>query len=212
MNEIHHDKLAVVYATKEYALVSKRNTCVSKLSKSFLCIRSHFLRMVEMRVQPNRMIFLEHIHKVIRNSLRHNYRSSRAETDNLYVLNLSEFADDVLKSFILNKQSITAGEKYVSNLRSVSDVFDTSVDIFLGSCTVCLARKSSSCAVTAVHGALVRDKEENSIRISVRKARCRRVCILVERIRVIGFRSMHFQKSRNSLHSYRVSLVIRIHE
>ena len=60
------------------------------------------------------------------------------------------FADDVFQSFVFYAERITAGKQYVTNLRSLSDVFDTCVDIFSGSRAVSFTRESSSGAVSAV--------------------------------------------------------------
>ena len=86
--------------------------------------------MVEVGVQPDRMILLQHVAEIVCDSLRHNYRSSGADSYDFYVRNLSQFADDVFKSVVLYQESVSAGEQNVSYLRSSSYVIDTCVDIF----------------------------------------------------------------------------------
>ena len=130
MYQLSHYVLAVVYAAKEYGLVAQRNTCVSKLSYCFHSCRSHFLRMVEVSVQPDWVVLLQHVAELICNSHRHYNRSSGANSYDFNVRNLSQLADDVFKSFIFYAESVTAGKKYVSNLRCLSDVFDTCIDVF----------------------------------------------------------------------------------
>ena len=71
-------------------------------------VRSHFLRMVEVSVQPDRVILLQHVYQLIGNSHRHNYRSSGAESYDFNVRYLSQFADDVFKRVILNTEAVSA--------------------------------------------------------------------------------------------------------
>ena len=62
-----------------------------------------------------------------------------------------ENAEPVPDNAAFTEESVTTGEKYVSNLWSLSDVCEACIDIFSAACAVCFTCKSTTCAVSAVH-------------------------------------------------------------
>ena len=64
--------------------------------------------MIEVSVEPDRVILLEHSYELRSDSLRKNYRSSGSDSYDLNVIDLSEFGNDVFKSLILNEESVSA--------------------------------------------------------------------------------------------------------
>ncbi len=129
MNKFLHNVHAVVYSAKQNALVSKRNTGVSKPCAGCCTLFGNFLRMVEMSVEPDRMVLLEHVAKLRSDSLRAYNRSTGTDSDYLHMLDCTELLDYVLQSVVRNHKSITAGKQHVSYLRSVLDVLNCLLDI-----------------------------------------------------------------------------------
>ncbi len=193
-------------------MVAKGNTGVRQLPARFHSIRGHFLGVVEVGVQPNGMIFLQHINQVVCYPHGHDHRGSGSQSYDFHMGNFPEFAKDVFKHIVIYQQAVASGEEYVSDFRALFDIFYTLVNVVHASCCVVLPCQSSAGAVSAVHGALVCDQEENSVGISVGQSRSRRVFILVQRIQHIRFAPVGFRNNRHSLHSYRASGIVGIHQ
>ena len=108
MHQISHYMYIIVDSSAEYRLISQRDACVSQLLAGCCCFRSHFLRVVEVSVQPNRMILLKHVAKVVSYSLRHYHRSSGTQSYYFNMFYLSQLADDVFKHIILYAKAVAA--------------------------------------------------------------------------------------------------------
>ena len=83
--KILHNVYTVVYAGEQYTLIAERNTCVCKpcaCRRGLLC---NLIGMVEVRVEPNGMILLEHIAKFGSDPLGHNDGCSRTYADYLHM-------------------------------------------------------------------------------------------------------------------------------
>ena len=94
----------------------------------------------------------------------------------------------------------------------ISDVFNSPHDLFHGNVLVMLPRESSSGAVTAVHGALVRNKEQNPVRITMGHARNGAELIFSQGIRVFIRRKIQFIRSGNCLFPDRVVRIVKINQ
>ena len=125
------------------------------------------------------MIFFQHIHQLRGNSLRAYYRGTATDTDDFHMRDSSQTADNVFQTIVAYQQCVTTGQQHVSYLRSLGDVLDTSVNTFGRGGTVFLSCKTSAGTVTAVHGTLVRDQEQHSVRITVSQSRYGRIAVFV---------------------------------
>ena len=105
-------------------------------------------------------------------------------TDDLYVRDGAQALDDVLQTVIGDHQAVAAGEEDVADLGMRGDVVDALVDLRHRHLAVVLAGKAAARAVTAVHGALVGDKQQHAVGIAVRQTGGRGVGVLVQRVGV----------------------------
>lgn len=104
-------------------------------------IRGHFVRMIEVGVQPDRVVFLEHVHQFRCDALRQHDRGARADADDLHVGNGTQTADDIFEFFVAHQQGVAAREQHVAYLRCTGDVVDAVVDLFLGVAQSCWPAK-----------------------------------------------------------------------
>ena len=73
--------------------------------------------MIEMRIEPDRMVFLQHGAEFIRYSHRHYDRSSGTESDDLDMRDLAELADDIFEDIIVYAETVAARKMNVSDDR-----------------------------------------------------------------------------------------------
>src|SRR5665648_778359 len=126
--------------------------------------------------------------------------------------NFSKLCKNIFKNFIADTKTISSGKQYISHLWCIPDIFNALVNVFSASGAIIFAGKSSSRAMSAIHGALVCNQKKYSVRISVRQPGSWRVFILMKRVKHICFTSVSFRKGWYSLHSYRAPWIIRIHK
>src|SRR5665648_1045275 len=122
--------------------------------------------------------------------------------------NFSELCKNIFKNFIADTKTISSGKQYISYLWCISDIFNALVNIFSVSGAIIFAGKSSSRAMSAIHGALVRNQKKYSVRISVRQPGSWGVLILMKRVKHICIASVSFCKGWHCLHSYRAPWII----
>ena len=61
VDQIPHDMGTVVDATEQNGLVPQGDAGVCQLAAGFLGFGSYFFRMIEMHVQPDRMVLFQHM-------------------------------------------------------------------------------------------------------------------------------------------------------
>jgi hypothetical protein len=64
--------------------------------------------MIEMRINPHRMMLFKYVHKVRGNSLRQHYRRTRTYPDNFDMGNYLDFTKYPVKKVIREKKRISA--------------------------------------------------------------------------------------------------------
>ena len=166
--------------------------------------------MIEVGVQPDRVVFLEHVHQFRCDALRQHDRGARADADDLHVGNGTQTADDIFEFFVAHQQGVAAREQHVAYLRCTGDVVDAVVDLFLGGCTVVLAGEAAARAVTAVHRAHVGNQEQYPVGVTVRQTRYGRVAVLMQGIFQVGGRALQLLDGRNGLLADRAVRIFRI--
>ena len=77
---------AVVNSLEQHGLVAYGNTGIAQPLTRRAALRRYLIRVVEMRIDINRMIFFEHVAKFRRDSLRKYDRGSRADANHLDVV------------------------------------------------------------------------------------------------------------------------------
>lgn len=95
VDEVSHHEDAVVDAAEEDALVAERHTRISESLASGCRFRCHLIRMVEVGVDPYRVVFLKHLAQLRSDTLRADHRGTGADTHYLHMFYLAEAGDDI---------------------------------------------------------------------------------------------------------------------
>ncbi len=212
LNELLHDVYAVVNAVQEHRLVAEGDTRVGEHGAGAPRFLGDLVGMVEVGVQPNGMIFLEHIAEGGSDPLRADDRGAAADTDDLHVGDLTKLRDDVLELFVRNHERVAAGKQNVPDLGMVPDVLDAALHLAVGHGGVVLTGEAAPRAVTAVHGALVGHEEEHTVGIPVGETRNGRIGILMQRIKLILRRLIKLQRGGDRLTPYGIIGIVRIYK
>ena len=185
LNKLLHYMYAIVYARKQYALVAKGDTCIGKHLTGTLTLFGDLVGMIEVGVEPNGMVLLEHCAKLGCDPLRTDDGGAGADAYDFNMGHLAKLADDVFKPVIVLHESVAAGEQDIANLGMVADILEAGIDLLGGNGGVMLACEPSAGAVAAVHGALVGDEQQHTVGIAVSQAGGGRVGILMQGIGVL---------------------------
>lgn len=212
LNKLFHHMYAVVDACKQNTLVAEGNACVCKHLTCALALFGDFIGMVEMRVQPNGMVLFEHCAKLRGDPLRHDNRGSAAETDDFNMGHLAQLADDVFKLFIALHECVAAGKKNIANFGMIADIVETFLDLAIGNGGIMLPRKPAAGAVTAVHGALVGDKEQNPVRITMSQTGHGGIRVLMKGVKLVLGSLIKLCRGRNALTTNGIIGIVRVDE
>ena len=212
VHQLPHDVHAVVDSPQQHGLVAKRYARIRQLAAGFLGLQRDLLGVVEVRVEPNWMILLQHVDQVVRDPLRHDHRHPGANADDLDMWDFPKLLDDVFQRLVRHQQRVAARKEHVPDHRCVADVFNGLVDVVHRRLLVLRPREAPARTVTAIHGAHVRDQEQHPVRITVGQPRRWRVRVLVERVVHVRSTLMGFVDRRHCLHAYRTTWVILIHQ
>ena len=210
--QLFHDMYAVIDACKEYALVAEGDTCVCEHLAGTLAFLGDLIGMVEMGIQPNGMIFLEHCAELGSDPLRHDDGGTGTDADYLNMGDLAELADDVFKDVVILHESVAAGKQDIAYFGVIADIFDAAVYLLHGHRTVMLACKSPARAVAAIHGALVGYEEQNPVGITVSKTRDGGIGILMQRIELILGSLIELCRGGDALTADGIIGIVRIDE
>jgi hypothetical protein len=140
---------------------------------------------VEVSIQPNGMILLQHVAQSGSDTHGHNDGGTGAQTDDLHVRNGAQLGNDVLQRLVGDHQAVAAGQQHVTHLGMSGDVLDALVDLSQGDLAVMLTGETAAGAVTAVHGALVSDQQQDAVGITVGQAGTRRVGVLMQGVGIL---------------------------
>lgn len=212
LNKLFHHMYAVVDACEQNTLVAEGNACVCKHLTCALALFGDFIGMVEMRVQPNGMVLFEHCAKLRGDPLRHDNRGSAAETDDFNMGHLAQLADDVFKLFVALHECVAAGKKNIANFGMIADIVETFLDLAIGNGGIMLPRKPAAGAVTAVHGALVGDKEQNPVRITMSQTGHGGIRVLMKGVKLVLGSLIKLCRGRNALTTNGIIGIVRVDE
>ena len=176
---------AIVHAGQQHGLVAQGDTGISQHSAGLGGFGSELLGGVEVGIQPHGVILLQHSAQLGGDTLgAHNGRTG-AQTHDLHMGDGAHALDDVLQGVVLDHQGVTAGQQHVADLGVGGHIIDALVDLLHRHFAVVLTGKTTTGAVTAVHGTLVGDQQQHAVGIAVSQAGGGRVGILVQRIGVL---------------------------
>ena len=126
--------------------------------------------------------------------------------------NGAEFLYDVLETLVRDHKRVATREEDVANLWSLSYILNALLDVVHRVLGVFLTSKTTACAVTAVHGAHIRDEKQDAVWIAVSKTRNRRVRVLVKWIEEVSLGAMQLLDCRDALLADRVVRVVLVDE
>ena len=212
VHEFLHYMHTVVHATEQHGLVAEGDAGVSQFGNSGLSLGGHLVGMVEMSVEPDGVILLEHVAEVVGDALGANDGSAAADADNLYVRDGAEAGDDVLKFLVADHKSVATAEEDVAHLGGFLDVLETLFDTVLGRLVIFLSSKTTACAVTAVHGAHVGDEEKHTVGIAVGETGSGRILVLVQGVVEVGGSNVALSTLRDALATNGIVRVVGINE
>ncbi len=168
MHELFHDDGAVIDAFEQDGLIPQRNTSVGQHSQRALCLWRHLGWMVKMGVNPDRMIFAQHIYQFFGYALRHDYRNTRANPDHFDMINCANAPDNYLQESVGKCQRVSARNQDIPDLLMFLDIFDRLIKLCLLDGLIMLAGKTPSGAMAAIHRADIGHQEQHPIRVAVR--------------------------------------------
>ena len=195
---LHHVN-AVVDTAQQHALVAQGDTGISQHLAGTLRFCRHLVGVVEVGVDPDGVILLQHGAEFRSDALRADHGSAGAQADNLHMRYLAQTRDDVFQAFVAHHQGIAAGEQHVAHAFCLLDILQGLLDAVGRAFVVGLAGKAAARTVAAVHRAHVGDEEQHAVGIAVCQAWCGRVLILVQRVEQVGTRLMCLQSRRYAL-------------
>ena len=212
MHELLHHVNAVVDTAQQHALVAQGDTGVGQHLASTAGLGSHLVGMVEVGIDPDGMILLQHVAQLGRDALRAHDGSAGTQANDLDVRNLPQLRDDILKSLIAHHQSVTAREQDVTHGGRVADILESLLDAIDAALVVGLTGKAATGAVTAVHRAHVGDQEQHAIGITVCQAGRGRILILMQGVEQIGSDLMCLKAGGDALAAHGIVRIIGIDE
>ena len=186
VDQLLHGVDAVIDAGQQHALVAQRDTGVGQHGAGLGGLGGDLVGVVEVGVQPDGVILLQHVAQLGGDALRQHHGSAGADADDLHVGDLTQLGDDVLQALVAHQQGVAAGQQHVADLGSVADVLDGLIHLIHGQAGVVLAGEAAAGAVTAVHGALVSDQQQAAVGIAVGQTGSGGVLILVQGIQQVG--------------------------
>ena len=168
--------------------------------------------MVELRVEPQRMVLAQHGAEFGCDALRKNHGNTRANAYHLDVLNLADLTDDILEELVVDEQRVTTRQENIPHLLVLTNVADCRVNLAPGAPCVSHACKASARAVTAIHAALVRNEKEHAIGVPMRQAVDRRINLLIEGIVQIAWHRLQLQCRGNALFEDGIIRIVLVDE
>ena len=123
---------AVVDAPEQDGLVAERHAGVGEAGASRHRLRSQFVWVIEMGVDPDRMVLSDHLTKLFGDPEGIGDRNPRAEPDDLDVVDRAQAGDDVFEAGVRQREGISPRDQDVSDLGRRPDVVERGVDGRLG--------------------------------------------------------------------------------
>ena len=199
VDQLLHGVDAVVHTGQQHALVAQRDAGVSQHLAGLGGLGGDLVGVVEVSVQPNGMILLQHIAQLGGDTLGADHRGAGADADDFHVGDLPELGDDILQPLVRAEQRVAAGEQHIADDGRLADVLDGLIHLVHGKTGVLLAGEAPAGAVTAVHGALVGDQQQATVRIAVGQTGGRGVLILMQGVQQVGSGLMQLGPGGNGL-------------
>src|SRR4051812_20790156 len=158
---------AVVDAREQDALVADRQPRLGQLVDGAADLRRDLVRVVEMEVDPERVVLLEHLAQLVVDPLRQEDGDPAADPDDLDVRDLAQAAQDLFEQLGGEREAITARDQDVSDLRGPAEVLELRLVVATVEVLGGVADDPAPRAIPAVAGALRRDEHEDAVGVAV---------------------------------------------
>ena len=173
---------AVVDAGEQDRLVADRQAGLRQLVDRARDLGRDLVRVVEVEVDPERVVLLEHRAELVVDPLRQEHRHARADPDDLDVGDLAEAAEDRLEELRRERQAVAAADQHVADLRRAAQVVELRLVVLAVEVLGRVADDPRPRAVAAVARALGRDEHQHPVRVAMHEAGHRGVAVLGERV------------------------------
>ncbi len=167
---------------------------------------------VEVGVQPDRMVLFQHGAQRGRDALRQHHRQPAPDADDLDVRDRAERAEQPVEVVVGEDERVAAGEQHVADGGRAGDVGDAGAEVVLAHHEVGIAHHALAQAVAAVDGALARDAKGDFVGVVVDEVFDRAVAHLVQRIGDAHDVGRHLAGVRHHLPAHRARRVRGVHE
>jgi len=168
--------------------------------------------MVDVDVQPDRVVFREHLAQLFVDPLGEEDRDPRADPDDLHVRDLAQAAQHGLEKLRRQRQAVAAGDQDVADLGRPADVVELGLVLLPVEVLAGVADDPRSRAVPAVAGALRGDQHQHPVRVAVDQAGDGRMAVLGERVLHHPGEGLELAAQRDHLAADRVVRVVGIDE
>ena len=182
------------------------------LSTARLDLGGDLVGVVEVEVDPERVVLLEHRAELVVDALRQEDRDARADPDDLDVGDLADAAEDLLEQLRGEGQPVPAGDEDVADLGRPAEVVELRLVVAAVEVLGRVADDPAPRAVAAVARALGRDEHEHAIRVAMDEAGHRRVAVLGEAVLHHRGERLLLPTERDHLAADRVGRVLRVDE
>ncbi len=173
---------AVVDAREQHALVADRQAGPRQLVDRARDLGRDLVGVVEVQVDPERVVLLEHLAQLVVDALRQEDRDAAADADDLDVRDLAQAAQDLLEQLRRKGQAVAAGDQDVADLRRPAQVLELRLVVAAVEVLGRVADDARPRAVPAVRRALRRDEHQDPVRVAVDEPGHRGVAVLGERV------------------------------
>ena len=206
-----HHAHVVVHALEQHRLVAERNAGPEQQVARPRRLRGELARVVEVSVEPQRVVAREDAAQLGGDALRQRARRAGAETDYLDVVDGTQPAQQIVQAFVGEQERVAAGDQHVADRRGAGDVVDPLLQLCARVMLVMIADEVLAKAVAAVGGADVGDLEGDAVGIHVDHRIHGRVVQLGQRI---GQSQVVVQllNRRHLLQAQRAGGIVGIHE
>ena len=201
---------AVVDPGQEHRLVADGQAGLRQLVDRPTHLRRDLVRVVEVEVDPERVVLLEHRAQLVVDPLGQEDRHPRTDPDDLDVGDLAQPAEDRLEQLRGEGQSVTTRDEDVADLRRPAQVVELGLVILPVEVLGRVADDPRSGAVAAVARALGRDEHQDPIRVAMDETGHGRVAVLGQRVLHHRGEGLLLASERDHLATDRVVGVLRV--
>src|SRR6266498_840193 len=168
--------------------------------------------MIDMDIQPQRVIFRQHVTEFLGNTHRHEYRHAGTNADNLNMWNLTQAAENLFKDFGRENKGITAREQHIAHLWCAFEIFELHLKFLTREGLSGVADDARARAITAIRRALSRYQHENPVRIPMNKPWHGRVAIFRKRVFHHRGKGLHLLRARDDLFANWIVGIVRVNQ